>query len=101
MIGHERHTRIAHPPAIDQPIVCGVQLIPSLLKNVVSSTAAVFSAGHSGRGMGKRRMEVMERFASRFNEGSGEVMDQTDVPAGGERKLEERAVLSVKWGEER
>lgn len=51
LIDLKRQTKSAHPPAMDQPIVWGVQLIPSLLKNVVSSTATAFSAGHSGRGM--------------------------------------------------
>lgn len=45
-----RHTKSAHPPAIDQPIVWAVTF-PSSPKKEVSPTATVFSAGHSGRGM--------------------------------------------------
>lgn len=48
-----KHTKMAHPPATDQPIVWGVQLIPFSSKKVVCSMAAVFSAGHSGRDMGE------------------------------------------------
>jgi len=51
LIGQARHTKAAQPPAMAQPIVWVVQLIPSSLKKVDSSMATVFSAGHSGRGM--------------------------------------------------
>ena len=51
MIGPARHTKAAHPPAMAQPIVWVVQLTPSSSKNEDCSTATVFSAGHSGRGM--------------------------------------------------
>lgn len=54
-----KRTKTAHPPAIDQPIVWGVQLMPFSSKNAVCSMAAVFSAGHSGRGMWKDGKKVV------------------------------------------
>jgi hypothetical protein len=52
-IGLQKQTKTAHPPEIDQPIVWGVQLMPFSSKKAVCSRAAVFSDGHSGRGMWK------------------------------------------------